>query len=399
MYNPHQKGNSHRYDYPYDPRTHTFASPAGMPYPAPNVHPLPLRPINGEFYQEETQYQRYGQGPEGARTGRYDHQLVPYGPGDWAPHPRVGLGISTIGHPELVPPQMAPHTSYHLGPPDHFDLPPIPHRSITLDSTAHPNRRYGNPPYSQSPARYQSSGTRTASLLSSQSSKKRHDPYVDRNGKPWPKARVSRVGGPPKAPLGGIGGKPWDERINDRTVSSPLPSTSSGTPIRTASTVTEEEIPTYKGNPIIFKPPPSTYLPGDSPDLPATNLDSEGRERVPRKDVYPWPVARTKGPPETIPLPPSPIDLDLERSERRTWTSISSTGTMESSDGLRIKGKGKKVVVSLPNEVSHPFPYATRMAHLTSGRLGRTKRTCKEESEITIYPGCSVSTSDARAPS
>jgi hypothetical protein len=74
--------------------------------------------------------------------------------------------------------------------------------------------------------------------------------------------------------------------------------------------------------------------------------------------VYPWPVAPPRGPPETIPLPPSPIDSDLERSGRRTWTSISSTATMESSDGVRIKGKGKgkgkKVVVSLPNEVSRP---------------------------------------------
>jgi hypothetical protein len=79
---------------------------------------------------------------------------------------------------------------------------------------------------------------------------------------------------------------------------------------------------------------------------------------MPRKDVYPWPVQPPRGPPETIPLPPSPIDPDPERSGRRTWTSISSTGTMDSTDGLRIKGKGKgkgkKVVVSLPNEVSRP---------------------------------------------
>jgi len=356
MYNPNKNGNWHRYDYPYDPRTHTFASPAGMHYPAPNIHPLPLRPINGEFYQEDRQYQRYDRGPEEPRTGRYDHQIIPYGPGDWAPHPRLGLGISTVGHPELVPPKMAPHTSFHLGRPDHFDLPPIPNRSITLDSTG----RYGDPPYySQSPARYQSSGTRTASPHSSQSSKKRNDLHFDRNGRPWPKARV---GGPPKAPLGGIGGKPWDERVNDRTVSSPLPSTSSGTPIRLSSVVTEQGVPTYKGNPIIFKPPPSTYLPDNSPEVPATNLDSEGRERVPRKDVYPWPVAPPRGPPETIPLPPSPIDSDLERSGRRTWTSIDSTATMESSDGLRIKGKGKgkKVVVSLPNEVSRPFHLQSR---------------------------------------
>jgi hypothetical protein len=53
---------------------------------------------------------------------------------------------------------------------------------------------------------------------------------------------------------------------------------------------------------------------------------------VPRKDVYPWPVQPPRGPPETIPLPPSPIDPDPdpERSGRRTWTSIS------------WKGKGKE---------------------------------------------------------
>jgi hypothetical protein len=84
---------------------------------------------------------------------------------------------------------------------------------------------------------------------------------------------------------------------------------------------------------------------------------------VPRKDVYPWPVQPPTGPPETIPLPPSPIDPDPETSGRRTWTSIDSTATMESSDGLRIKGKGKgkKVVVSLPNEVSHPFYMLSRL--------------------------------------
>lgn len=368
MYNPTQNGDSHRYDYLYDPRTHTYASPAEMHYPAPNIHPLPLRPVNGGFHQEETPYQRYGQGQELPRTGQIDHQMVPYRPGDWAPHPPARLGISTIGHPELVPPQIAPHTSYHFGQRDHFDLYPISNRSITLDSIANRGRCFGNPPHSQSPARYQSSGTRTASPPSSHSFKKRHDPYPDRNDKPWSKARV---GGPPKAPLGGIGGKPWDERIKDRTVSSPLPSTRSGTSSRAASTVIEEEVPTYKGNPIIFKPPPSTYFTDNPPKSTGANANSEGRERTPPKGVHLGPAAPPRGPPETIPLPPSPIDTDPERSGRRTWISISSTATMESSDGRRIKGKAKKVVVSLPNKVSHPFRIRFKMRTLMSGRLGR----------------------------
>lgn len=356
MYDPNQNGNSHRSNYPYEPRTHTYASPAGMHYPAPTTHPIPLRPaMNGDYYPQDETYVGYGSARNGRREDRYDHQSQPYGPGDWAPHPnphpRVGLGISTTGHPELVPPQLAPHTSYHLGRPNQFELPPVPNRSITLDSTSNAGgRAYQHSSYSQNPAHYQSSGTRTASPLSSRSSQPQHDQHSGRKGKPWPKPRI---GGPPKAPLGGIGGKPWDERINDRSVSSPLPTRGPGTPLRPASMVTEEEIPTFKGSPIIFKPPPSIYIPHETPEIPASHLDSEGGERTPRKDAYPWPVQPPDGPPDTIPLPPSPIDPDPERGGRRTWTSFDSTTTMDPSDGMRIKGKAKEIEVALPNEVSH----------------------------------------------
>jgi len=111
------------------------------------------------------------------------------------------------------------------------------------------------------------------------------------------------------------------------------------------------------------------------------------------------PFGPQRGPPETIPLPPSPIDTDPERSGRRTWTSISSTTTMESSDGLRIKRKEKKVVVSFPNEVSHTFRIQLKMRTLISDRLGRTKRPRNAESKITINTGCSAITSNVSGPS
>jgi hypothetical protein len=365
MYHPNQNVYPYHHDYPYEPRTHTYASPAGMYYPASNTHPIPLGPDTlADLRQREgTSYPKYGQGRGGGlSTGRGYDTHNRYGPGDWVPaDPRVGLGISTTGHAELIHSQIAPHTSYDFRRPDqHFELPPIPNRSITLDSNATTGRRpYANPSYSRSPAHFEPpGGTRTASPLSTRSSQKVYDRTFDRNDNPWPKGRVD---GPPKAPLGGIGGKPWDERIkDDRSVSSPLPQASgSTTPLRPVNGLAEEVVPTFKGSPIIFKPPPSTYSPDDSPETPTTHLESEGGSgsaekkpcRVPRKEAYPWPVHSPRGPPDTIPLPPSPLDSDPERSRRRTWTSIASTDIMEPSNKLTFKGK--EVIVSLPNEVSH----------------------------------------------
>ena len=358
MYPPNQNGSSHRSDYPYLPWTSTIASPAGMYYPAPNTHPLPPRPGNNEdFYRQEAiVHAEYTQVRERPRGRQNNSQHGRYGPGDWIPDPRVGLGIHTAGHPDLVPPHM-PHTSYHPGRSDHFALPLLPNRSITLDSSSTSGRRYMTPPdFGPSNHAQPHSGTRTASPLSNLSSRKqkRHDQaYAAPNGKPWPKGRV---GGPPKAPLGGIGGKPWDERTKeDRSVSSPLPSSSMMRPLQRIHAVAEAEGPTFNGSPIIFKPPPSIYSPEDSPELPSPKLNLDEAEkpcRVPRKDAYPWPEHSPRDSPNTIPLPPSPVDPDLEKRGRRTWTSIASTDIMEPSGGPMIKGKRKVVVLSLPNEVS-----------------------------------------------
>jgi hypothetical protein len=130
MYHPNQNVYPYHHDYPYEPRTHTYASPAGMYYPASNTHPIPLGPDTlADLRQREgTSYPKYGQGRGGGlSTGRGYDTHNRYGPGDWVPaDPRVGLGISTTGHAELIHSQIAPHTSYDFRRPDQLD----PSRSI-----------------------------------------------------------------------------------------------------------------------------------------------------------------------------------------------------------------------------------------------------------------------------
>jgi hypothetical protein len=305
-----------------------------------------------------------------------DPGFVRYGPGDWVPDPRAGLGISTAGHSNLNPrhiPYQPPHTSYHL-PDNRLELAPVPYRSITLDSAS---ARHHNPtpPFSRSSIHFQSANqTRTNSPLSSRSSQRR-PPHADWNDTPRTRPRV---GGPPKAPLGGIGGKPWDERTkDDRSVSSPLPAQDYAAPCKPGKAMLEGEEPTFKGSPIVFKPPPTTYSPEDSPEPPQSELHTEGGEnsvednsiRVSRKEAFPWPTQSPRGPPVTIPLPPSPVEPDPEKGGRRTWTSIASTAIMEPADGALIKGKRKQVVLAIPNEVS-PCGHFHRQVLIVGGMEG-----------------------------
>jgi hypothetical protein len=263
MYSPLQNGSLHRHDYPYDPRTHTFASPAGMHYPAPNGrHPLDLDATAGNAYQGPTSMSAYGtDAPD--EWGLYNYQAHQYGPGDWMPDPRAGLGSSTTAplnpFAHYQAPPRVPHTSYHPHNPDlAFDLPPIPYRSVTLDSCAAAVlRRPPLPASSRPPIHMSSAGTRTASPLPTRSNQERngvtHGRQSMQSQQPRPQARN---GGPPKAPLGGIGGKPWDER----SMSSPLPGQKPATPLNLGPGMTEDENepPTFRGNPIVIKPPPST---------------------------------------------------------------------------------------------------------------------------------------------
>ncbi|WWD02430.1 hypothetical protein V865_000469 [Kwoniella europaea PYCC6329] len=180
----------------------------------------------------------------------------------------------------------------------------------------------------------------------------------------------AKEGGPPKAVLGGPGGKTFDEMLASKT--SPNLSPSKGpssvgelsTSSRQVSGASSNSEYRYKGNPITFKLPPSTYSPPDSPpkplplpestDLPIGDQDemAEGKEEIteeqrkPRKEAFPWPKSRIRLSPTGVPLPLSP-DQPGEDTLRRPSIDSSTDKEQEVKEGM---WKGKPVLVSFPDE-------------------------------------------------
>ncbi|WVF72698.1 hypothetical protein IAT40_007516 [Kwoniella sp. CBS 6097] len=160
-----------------------------------------------------------------------------------------------------------------------------------------------------------------------------------------------REGGPPKAKLGGAGGKTYDEMVAAR---SPGPNTPAvekvgmETPSRTNSTGEYK----WKGNPINIKLPPERYSPPDSPPklLPAAAGTNEVQPvqpepKLPRKEAYPWPGHKVRLSATGTPLPLSPGEPGVDTVRR---PSVASTVVTEDSrEGL---WRGKEVLVSIPDE-------------------------------------------------
>jgi hypothetical protein len=175
-----------------------------------------------------------------------------------------------------------------------------------------------------------------------------------------PPPRSDRVptprGGPPKAILGGVGGKTWEERTQGGMIaSSSRLSEGTATPVK-GKEASESEVnpPTFKGSPVVFKPPPSTYHPPDSPEAIHANYEIEGEQemdpRSSRTKAFPWPVKEPKESPEkTVQVLPT-VGAAEEQGGSQTSSIASSTAF---TGRMRLdKGKGKEIVVSLPNEVS-----------------------------------------------
>ncbi|WVQ68217.1 uncharacterized protein L199_006424 [Kwoniella botswanensis] len=180
----------------------------------------------------------------------------------------------------------------------------------------------------------------------------------------------AKESGPPKAVLGGPGGKTFDEMLALKT--SPNLSPSKGpssvgelsTSSRQVSGASSNSEYRYKGNPITFKLPPSTYSPPDSPlkplhlpespDLPIGDQDemAEGEEefmeeeRKPRKEAFPWPKPRIRLSPTGVPLPLSP-DRPGENTLRRPSIDLSTDKEQEVKEGM---WNGKPVLISFPDE-------------------------------------------------
>ncbi|OCF57407.1 hypothetical protein L486_04865 [Kwoniella mangroviensis CBS 10435] len=180
----------------------------------------------------------------------------------------------------------------------------------------------------------------------------------------------AKEGGPPKAVLGGPGGKTFDEMLALKT--SPNLSPSKGpssvgelsTSSRPVSGASSNPGYRYKGNPITFRLPPSTYSPPDSPPKPLPLPESPGlpvgdqdemaegegkimeEERRPRKEAFPWPSSRVRLSPTGVPLPLSP-DQPGEDTLRRPSVDSPTDKEQEVKEGM---WKGKPVLVSFPDE-------------------------------------------------
>ncbi|WWC90815.1 uncharacterized protein L201_005752 [Kwoniella dendrophila CBS 6074] len=189
----------------------------------------------------------------------------------------------------------------------------------------------------------------------------------------------AKEGGPPKAVLGGPGGKTFEERL---AIQTPQTSTTTSPTLSPSKGSTELSSPSlakiisnsetserkWKGKPLVFKLPPSNYSPPDSPAKPLTSPGSptslrlrehsdkgspeeeeeEAEEEVkrPRKEAYPWPKSKLRLSPTGTPLPLSP-DQPGEDTLRRP--SIDSTPE-EQAAYVETIWNGKEVLVSFPDE-------------------------------------------------
>lgn len=209
-----------------------------------------------------------------------------------------------------------------------------------------------------------------------------------------------RLGPPPKAILGGPGGRTFDElrpspgsslkptptpsatsRSSSPLAASALRQTSSSTSVQSdseatvsmasdaatkaAATVASKEAITRNGNTIQVALPPAKYSPPDSPAVPAPSPEKQGAaegeekekegtepsERLPRKEAFPWPPMNVGVTPHSIPLPLSPISDDLSEVEK-AFSPVVATPPPQQAKYKVVTWKGKEVRVAMPDEVS-----------------------------------------------
>ncbi|WWC71672.1 uncharacterized protein I206_105630 [Kwoniella pini CBS 10737] len=319
---------------------------------------------------------------------------------------RAMLGISSSAH---ISPQASVPTSHTRDQYHKYAVPPpfnrawtlhsglttslSPHRPttqglpLTDSSLPHPHSQGRiSPPRSVFSAPYDNrsptSERRLISLSPSLGRKRANSPF---EGERKYRGYRAKEGGPPKAVLGGPGGKTFDERLALKsTATSPNLSpqkgpTDTATPLRntigvyTTSEKASEEKYTYRGKLIEVKLPPTSYSPPDSPPkapLPDSNFDKVEQderemtmvvERRPRKEAFPWPESKMRLSPPGIPLPLSPELPGKDTLKRPSidWPVIENTGDVH-------VWRGKEVQVTLPDQdcwerLRPPMPSAAEL--------------------------------------
>ncbi|WVQ74794.1 hypothetical protein IAR50_004400 [Cryptococcus sp. DSM 104548] len=400
------------------PRPHAldrnFRFPLHPPPPQPNFQ----RGQQGHGYSPSLSVTGTPDGMAFAGGGRHERtntlQLNPGSPADWGdmghgpPVSAVGglqNDCSSLGHgfaPSIhhsnsfsIHSPKSPHAPSQINTPFTPGLTPPPlDRAWTLDSSSRANlsplaQSHGGRNLTRSPLAYEGglSGTTSPahSMVSSvrsmngdgpergdrrvltASSLSYHTgsdgPRPERLAHPIPerasKGFRGRIGGPPKAVLGGPGGKTFDEMMTDKSkdkMESPVKASGGVTPSPRPSNQDEgfgeveeeEEEVKWKGNKVVVCMPHKEYNPPDSP-LFVKNPEANDEEhtpvkQTPRKEAYPWPVTQIRLSPEFTPLPISPTDVQYEDPGE----SLSRVPSPEVDFEVDTMWKGKKLILSIP---------------------------------------------------
>ncbi|WVQ81990.1 hypothetical protein IAT38_004117 [Cryptococcus sp. DSM 104549] len=327
---------------------------------------------------------------------------------------RVALGRGSAGRE--APPHAVSIPSQHLTP---AMTPPIG-RAWTLDYTAHSSLSplgytHGANPLTRSPLQSaspyhhpgpaspaHSSGAgyftlgdreqerRVVTMPSDKRERDREQGDLPQRGYRGARAKAD---GPPKAVLGGPGGKTFDEMLTERGAQTPQPSAGglspspsgaqlsstsanvSPTPSRGLS-ASEESSVKWNGMVVSVRMPHPNYSPPDSPlhvkpqDQVEGEEEKDGASTRSRKEAFPWPETKIRLSPEGTPLPISPDGITYDDLGEALSPVPSPT-----EDGDGEMWNGKKVVVSLPDPDSWE-----------SLNLERARRESEREAESELPP-------------
>ncbi|KAK4687954.1 hypothetical protein P7C73_g2169, partial [Tremellales sp. Uapishka_1] len=155
-----------------------------------------------------------------------------------------------------------------------------------------------------------------------------------------------RVGGPPKAVLGGPGGKTFEETQRERKATTPVKGNEDLGGSTTPSKGDNEG--KWNGNAVLVKLPPERYSPPDSPRVELM-LPEEWRNA--RRNAFPWPTRTSRYSPAGIPLPLTPSTSERASSpEKGRRHSILSP--VEAEGKGSGSWKGRTVTVSVPDQAA-----------------------------------------------
>ncbi|KAL7423441.1 hypothetical protein Q5752_001021 [Cryptotrichosporon argae] len=343
--------------------------------PLPQRFASPSQPYGqqGDGYDRYAGYEGYGTpgGPPAFALPRPPHRPQPT---MHRPQPSLALGTyptpMAIAIPSLPPFTFRPAAQFTMDPGPSLWSTPVSFSQRIPGTYPHVRPGPFTPPSLHMQAPSVDAGFATPPWS------KRAGSLDDRRDK---KARAAGVsaGGPPKAVLGGPGGRTYDE-IKDggheRELGPPTPARLALSPSLTRGNVSRTSSPLadeakWKGNPVNVRLPPASYSPPDSPELPSTTVGNEGADAHadasafehdvehepgrPRREAFPWPQRVVRMSATGIPLPVSPI---MSRKTGRgalpdtdeVAGDSQGAGTDDAVDNGKVLWKGKEVVVAVP---------------------------------------------------